>query len=125
MHAELTLGRGIEVGHGQVELLMLRAGLQGLGGRPKWRRVKPKNVAADLVKRDFNGFRRCVVVSGNRRRRSGAGQIDSRASRRLSARRSRGSGSGRRFVVHVNAASTAPVHVRASPGPSSRPRGTN
>lgn len=36
VHAELTLGHGIEVGHGQVELLMRRAGLQGLGGRPRW-----------------------------------------------------------------------------------------
>lgn len=53
VHAELTLGRGIEVGHGQVELLMRRAGLQGLGGRPKWRRVKPENIAADLVERNF------------------------------------------------------------------------
>lgn len=53
VHAVLRLGRGIEVGHGQVELLMRRAGLQGLGGRPKWRRVKPENIAADLVERNF------------------------------------------------------------------------
>jgi putative transposase len=56
VHAELTLGRGIEVGHGQVELLMRRAGLQGLGGRPRWRRVKPENIAADLVERNFTRF---------------------------------------------------------------------
>ena len=36
IHAELVLGRGIAVGHGQVELLMHRAGLQGVTGRPKW-----------------------------------------------------------------------------------------
>ena len=40
VHAELTLGRGIVVGHGQVELLMQRAGLRGVTGRPKWKRNK-------------------------------------------------------------------------------------
>ena len=53
VHAELTLGHGVEVGHGQVELLMRRAGLQGLGGRPRWKRVKPENIATDLVERNF------------------------------------------------------------------------
>lgn len=53
VHAELTLGHGIEVGHGQVELLMRRAGLRGVGGRPRWRRVKPENIASDLVERNF------------------------------------------------------------------------
>lgn len=53
VHAELTLGRGVTVGHGQVELLMRRAGLQGVSGRRRWRRAKPENVAGDLVKRDF------------------------------------------------------------------------
>jgi putative transposase len=53
VHAELTLGRGIEVGHGQVELLMRRAGLQGVAGRRRWKRTKPENVAGDLVNRDF------------------------------------------------------------------------
>jgi putative transposase len=32
VHAELTLGRGITVGHGAVELLMHRAGIKGLPG---------------------------------------------------------------------------------------------
>lgn len=41
VHAELTLGRGVAVGHGQVELLMQRAGLRGVTGRPKWKRNKP------------------------------------------------------------------------------------
>lgn len=36
VHAELTLGHGIAVGHGQFELLMQRAGLRGVTGRPKW-----------------------------------------------------------------------------------------
>lgn len=53
VHAELTLGRGVAVGHGQVELLMQRAGLQGVMGRPKWKRIKPDNIASDKVERDF------------------------------------------------------------------------
>ncbi|WP_193661627.1 IS3 family transposase [Nocardioides kribbensis] len=53
VHAELALGRGIEVGHGQVERPMRRAGLQGVGERSRWKRVKPDNIATDLVKRDF------------------------------------------------------------------------
>jgi putative transposase len=53
IHAELTLGRGITVGHGQVELLMRQAGLQGVTGRPKWKRIKPDNIASDRVGRDF------------------------------------------------------------------------
>lgn len=32
---------------------MRRAGLQGVGGRSRWKRVKPDNIATDLVKRDF------------------------------------------------------------------------
>ena len=35
VHAELTLGRGVVVGHNQVELLMRRAGLQGLHTPPE------------------------------------------------------------------------------------------
>jgi len=42
VHAELTLGRGITVGYHAVELLMRRAGLQGVTGRPK------SDVACDL-----------------------------------------------------------------------------
>jgi transposase InsO family protein len=53
VHAELTLGRGIAVGHCQVELVMRRAGIAGLSGRPKWRRVTNLATAADLVDRDF------------------------------------------------------------------------
>lgn len=54
VHAELRLGRGIVVGHGAVELLMRRAGLAGVTGRPKWRHAKPDQVAADLVDRAFS-----------------------------------------------------------------------
>lgn len=53
VHAELRLGRGIVVGHGAVELLMRRAGLAGVTGRPKWRHAKPEQIATDLLNRDF------------------------------------------------------------------------
>jgi hypothetical protein len=39
VHAELTLGLGITIGHGAVELLMHRAGIKGLPGN---RRPRPK-----------------------------------------------------------------------------------
>jgi transposase InsO family protein len=35
VHAELTLGRGLVVSHGTVELLMHRANIQGVTGRPE------------------------------------------------------------------------------------------
>lgn len=55
VHAELTLGRGIAVGYHAVELLMRRAGLQGVTGRPKFRRgLRPEATAADLVRRKFD-----------------------------------------------------------------------
>jgi putative transposase len=54
VHAELTLGRGITVGFHAVELLMRRAGLQGITGRPKFRRgLRPEATAVDLVQRQF------------------------------------------------------------------------
>ena len=53
MHAELTLGLGLAVGHNQVELLMARAGIKGLPGnrRPRCRHETP--TATDLVERMF------------------------------------------------------------------------
>ena len=39
IHAELTLGRGTAVGRTTDELLMRRAGIQGISGRPQFRRV--------------------------------------------------------------------------------------
>jgi putative transposase len=54
VHAELTLGHGIAVGHGQVELLMGRAGIQGISGRPRFRRVPNVATASDLVERQFH-----------------------------------------------------------------------
>jgi putative transposase len=53
VRAELMLGRGIHVGHGQVELLVHRAGLKGLPGNRR-RRPRPETpTAADLVDRNF------------------------------------------------------------------------
>jgi putative transposase len=54
VHAELRLGRGIMVGHNAVALLMRRAGLAGVSGRPKWRHAKPDQIAADVVDRQFS-----------------------------------------------------------------------
>ena len=53
VHAELTLGRGIAVCRQIVETLMRRAGLGGISGRPKFRKVPNVATAADLVDRDF------------------------------------------------------------------------
>jgi transposase InsO family protein len=52
--AELRLGRGVEIGHGAVEMLMHRAGLRGATGRPKWKHAKPDLIATDLVSRQFS-----------------------------------------------------------------------
>jgi len=54
VHAELTLGRGVIVGHNQVELLMRRAGIRGVTGRRKWKRIRSDDIATDLVERNFN-----------------------------------------------------------------------
>ena len=53
IHAELTLGRGTAVGRTTVELLMRRAGIQGISGRPQFRRVPHLATAGDLVDRQF------------------------------------------------------------------------
>lgn len=54
VHAELVLGQGIPVGHQAVELLMRRASIQGISGRPKFRRVPGVATAADRVERHFH-----------------------------------------------------------------------
>ena len=54
VHAELRLGQGVAVGHQAVELLMHRAGIQGISGRPKFRRVPGVVTAADRVERQFH-----------------------------------------------------------------------
>jgi len=53
VRAALVLGRGVPVSHGTVELLMTRANVHGVTGRPKWRRIRPDNIATDLVERAF------------------------------------------------------------------------
>jgi putative transposase len=53
VHAELTLGQGISVGHEAVETLMRRASLQGISGRPRYRRVPNVATAEDRVQREF------------------------------------------------------------------------
>lgn len=57
VHAELTLGRGVQVGHGAVELLMRRAGVQGITGRPRFRKVDNVATASDRVERSFGRSR--------------------------------------------------------------------
>ena len=54
VHAELTLGHGLVVGRCAVELLMQRAGIAGLSGRPRYRRVPHLATAGDLVDRRFH-----------------------------------------------------------------------
>ncbi|TYK53046.1 IS3 family transposase [Actinomadura decatromicini] len=51
VHAELTLGLGIAVGHGAVEMLMRRAGLRGWSGARRRRSIHQTPTAADLVDR--------------------------------------------------------------------------
>jgi hypothetical protein len=57
IHAELTLGRGIAVGHNQVELLMRRAGLAGLPARRRFRAAAIAPSVADLLDRNFSASR--------------------------------------------------------------------
>jgi len=53
VHAELTLGHGLRVGEEAVWLPMRKARLQGLSGRPAYRRIPHQPTAGDLVDRDF------------------------------------------------------------------------
>ncbi len=53
MHAELVLGQGIGVGRQAVERLMRVAGIQGLSGRPRYRKSAPHAAATDRVGRQF------------------------------------------------------------------------
>jgi putative transposase len=53
VHAELTLGHGISVGHNAVEMLMRRAGLKGLPGTKRRRGQHDTPTASDLVDRNF------------------------------------------------------------------------
>ena len=53
VHAELTLGYKISVGHNAVEMLMQRAGLKGLPGTHRRRPTHQTPTASDLVDRQF------------------------------------------------------------------------
>jgi putative transposase len=53
VHAELTIGLGIVVGHNAVAMLMARAGLKGLPGDRRPRRFHETPTAGDLVDRHF------------------------------------------------------------------------
>lgn len=53
VHAELTIGLGIMVGHNAVEMLMRRAGLQGLPNKRRPRSKVQMATATDLVERAF------------------------------------------------------------------------
>jgi transposase InsO family protein len=54
VHADLTLGHGIAVGHQAVERLMRHVGIQGISGRPRYRRVPGVAIAGDRVERQFH-----------------------------------------------------------------------
>jgi putative transposase len=53
VHAELTMGRGITVGHNAVAMLIHRANLQGLPGARLRRLAHQSPTASDLVDRQF------------------------------------------------------------------------
>jgi transposase InsO family protein len=53
IHAELTLGQGISVGHTAVEMLMRRAGIKGIVGSPRRKHIHQIPTATDLVERQF------------------------------------------------------------------------
>ena len=53
VYAELVLGRGIQVGHNAVAMLMQRAGIAGRSGARKWRGIPGLATADDLVDRMF------------------------------------------------------------------------
>jgi putative transposase len=58
IHPELNLGLGIRVGHNAVEMLMRRAGLNGLPGNRRRRPRHDTPTAGDLVHRAFDRDRR-------------------------------------------------------------------
>ena len=53
VHAELTMGQGISVGHSAVEMLMRRAGIKGIVGNPRQEHIYQIPTATDLVERRF------------------------------------------------------------------------
>lgn len=53
VHAELTMGRGVQVGYHAITMLMARAGIQGLPGSRRRRKATGGPTALDLVDRNF------------------------------------------------------------------------
>lgn len=53
VHAELTMGRGVTVGHNAVAMLMHRAGLHGLPGARRARSKHQTPTVGDLVEREL------------------------------------------------------------------------
>jgi putative transposase len=53
VQAELVLGQGVAVGHQAVERLMRQFGIQGLSGRPRYRKLATAATATDRVGRQF------------------------------------------------------------------------
>jgi hypothetical protein len=49
VHADLILGQGVAVGHQAVEMLMRRAGIQGISGRPRFRNLPGMAKVADTL----------------------------------------------------------------------------
>jgi transposase InsO family protein len=91
VHAELTLGRGIVVGHRTIALLMRRAGIKGL---PNHRRPRPRHdtpTAVDLVDRNFARPPGAESAVGHRHHRAphqgGQGVLRGRPGRALPTRR--------------------------------------
>jgi putative transposase len=54
VHADLTIGMGVSVGHNAVAMLMRRAGLKGLPGHKRRRPLHQTPTATDLVERQFS-----------------------------------------------------------------------
>ena len=54
IHADLTIGMGVSVGHNAIEMLMRRADLKGLPGNRRRRPPHQTPTATDLVDRQFN-----------------------------------------------------------------------
>ena len=54
VHADLTLGQSVAIGHQAVELLMRRAGIHGISGRPRYRHIPGMATASDHVDRQFH-----------------------------------------------------------------------
>jgi putative transposase len=96
VHAELTMGYGVTVGHNAVGMLMSRAGIPGLAGNRRRRRKAPgPPTALDLVDRQFTraepdelwvtdierheAFPNRAVVKGHGLRLVAAGRVKLRA----------------------------------------------